>query len=341
MVMCFRQKAEHDTAHDSSSYAVLLMAYGGPDSLEDVEPFIMDIRGGRQTPPELVEEIRERYARIGGRSPLREITSDQGGALETLLNAPEDDERSAAPASTSRVYIGMRHWQPYIADTLAEIVHAGYRKVVTMCMTPAYSQMTVGSYLQKFHEAQEKLGDDLDVVVVESWHTHPLYIEAVAEKVRAALREFPDDTRGEVQLVFSTHSLPASIVEEGDPYDAHMREIARLVIERLEMGALQSPPLSRRWHFCYQSAGARKVVWLGPSIEETLSRLAEEGHRHLLVVPIGFLCDHVEILYDIDVECQDLAAELGVNLKRIESLNTSPTFIRALADIVKQAKQKK
>lgn len=339
--MCSRQKSEHEAARDSTHYAILLMAYGGPDSLDDVEPFIMDIRGGRHTPPELVEEIRERYARIGGRSPLREITADQAGALETLLNTPDDDERPAAPTPSCRVYIGMRHWQPYIADTLAEIVHAGYRNLVTLCMTPAYSEMTVGSYLQKFREAQEKLGADLNVVTVESWHAHPLYIEAVAEKVYAALKEFPDDVRSKVQLVFSTHSLPASVVEQGDPYDAHMREIARLVIDRLEMGALQSPPLAERWHFCYQSAGARQVVWLGPSIEETITHLAREGHHHLLVVPIGFLCDHVEILYDIDVECQELAGKLGINLKRTGSLNTSPAFLRALADIVKQAMEKK
>ncbi|NJN67213.1 MAG: ferrochelatase [Chloroflexaceae bacterium] len=339
MVMCPSQPTAGRMASQRANYAVLLMAYGGPDSLDDVEPFLMDIREGRPTPPDLVAEIRERYARIGGKSPLLEITSMQAEALEQCLNRPDDEVETwrASVRPSYRVFIGMRHWQPRIADALAHLAAQGIHRLVALCMTPVYSAMTVGAYFAKLREAQEKLGTNLPTTPIEHWHTHPLYIEAIAEKVSAALDRFPDAARPDVQLIFSSHSLPASLIEQGDPYDTQLREIAQNVVARLEMGAKATPPLSERWHFCYQSAGARKVVWLGPPIEAVITHLSQEGHANLLVIPIGFLCDHVEILYDIDVECQELAREHGVRLERTESLNTSPTFIEALADLVRNA----
>lgn len=339
MVMCPSRQTTGGTVSPQTSYAVLLLAYGGPDSLDDVEPFLLDIRGGRPTPPDLIAEIRERYARIGGKSPLLDLTSMQAEALEQCLNRGDDDvEAQQTPMLPSyRVFIGMRHWHPRIADTLADIAAQGVDHLVALCMTPIYSAMTVGAYFEQLREAREQVGTDLPTTSIDHWHTHPLYIEAVAEKVSAALERFPEAVRSGVQLIFSSHSLPASLIEQGDPYDTQLREIAQSVINRLEMGAKATPPLSERWHFCYQSAGARKVVWLGPPIEEVITRLAQDGHSNLLVVPIGFLCDHVEILYDIDVECQELAREQGVRLERTESLNTSPTFIAALADVVRNA----
>jgi ferrochelatase len=202
-------------------------------------------------------------------------------------------------------------------------------------MTPYYSQMSVGAYFQKLQEAQEALDvgahsrAPLHVTSVESWHDHPLFIRAVTDKVKFALERFPTETRAQVKIVFTAHSLPAALMKQGDPYAAQLRETARLVAARLDLEADD-------WQLCYQSAGAHKVKWLGPQLKDVVTELAEDGHKRILVVPIGFVADNVEILYDIDIACRDLAAAQGVHLERTESLNTSPTFIQALADIVYQ-----
>jgi len=299
------------------------MAYGGPNSLDDIEAYLLNIRGGRNTPPELVEKVRERYALIGGRSPLLEITRAQARALEERLNAAADGPRY-------RVYVGMRHWHPYIREAVAQIVEDGLRNVVALCMTPHYSQMSVGAYFQKLQEAQEALGVEMDVAYVVSWHDHPLFIQAMADKVRAALQRFPGEVRNQVRIIFTAHSLPAALMEQGDPYDAQVRETARLVARQLGLEAGD-------WQLCYQSAGARNVKWLGPQIEDVIVGLAEAGHKNILVAPIGFVADQAEILYDIDIACRNLAATRGAHLERTESLNTSPTFIEALADITQHA----
>ena len=303
--------------------AILVMAYGGPNALDDVEPYLLDVRGGRPTSPELIEEIRERYAHIGGRSPLLEITRAQAQALEERLNAD-------AGQPIYRAYVGMRHWFPYIREAVAEIVAGGMSNIVALCMAPHYSRMSIGAYFRKVQEAQAEVGVPLNVTYVESWHNHPLYISAIAEKVEAALARFPSADRERVKVVFTAHSLPASIVEQGDPYDAQLRETARLAAARLDLPA-------ETWQFCYQSAAAGSVKWLGPAIEDVVVELASSGHKQILVAPIGFVADHVEVLYDIDVVCQDLARAHDARLERTESQNTSPAFIAALADVVAQA----
>ncbi len=299
-------------------YAVLLMAYGGPDSLDDIEEYLLDIRGGRQTPAELVEEIKERYAQIGGRSPLLEITQAQARALEEQLNAQSDDEHY-------RVYVGMRHWHPYIKEAVAQIVEDGIDRVVALCMAPHYSRMSIGAYFKKVEEAQQELGVDLDVIWVERWHDHPLFLQAVAEKVRAGLHKFPPEVRDDVKVVFTAHSLPAAILEKGDPYDRQLRETAQSVADLL--GNID-------WQFSYQSAGAGSARWLGPQIEDVVVDLAEAGHKNILVAPIGFVADHVEILYDIDIEARAYAEQAGARLERTASMNVTPLFIEALADTV-------
>lgn len=307
--------------NNATTYAILVMAYGGPNSLDDVEPYLLDVRGGRKTPPELVEEIRERYAQIGGRSPLLEITRAQARALEERLNAE-------AGTSRYRAYVGMRHWYPYIQEAVAQIAADGLNQVVALCMAPHYSRMSIGAYFRKVQEAQEALGVELEVAYIESWHDHPLFIQAVAQKVQEALQRFPSESRP--RIVFTAHSLPAAIMEQGDPYDAQLRETARLVAERAGIG-------TEEWQFSYQSAGASNLKWLGPAIEDVVVELADAGHKEILVVPIGFVSDHVEVLYDIDIECHQLAKARGVQLERTESLNTDPTFVEALAAIVDQA----
>ncbi|MFQ5857547.1 MAG: ferrochelatase [Anaerolineae bacterium] len=317
-------------------YAVLLMAYGGPDSLDDIEEYLLDIRGGQKTPEELVEEIKERYAQIGGKSPLLDITRAQAKALEERLNEHSDGRNY-------RVYVGMRHWYPYIEEAVAHIVEDGLHRVVALCMAPHFSRMSIGAYIRKAEEAQKELGVELDVTYIESWHDHPLFLQAIADKVKAALKKFPPEARDDVIVVFTAHSLPAAIpsttlrqssgqgsghrLEQGDPYDRQLRETAAGVAKLLS---------DIDWQFSYQSSGASSAKWLGPQIEDVVVELAEAGHKNILVAPIGFVADHVEVLYDIDIEARGYAEQAGARLERTDSMNVTPAFIEALADVVRQ-----
>lgn len=339
------------------------MAYGGPESLDEVEPFLLDVRGGRETPRGLVEEVTARYRAIGGGSPILERSREQARALEGEL---------ARGGGEWRVFVGMRHWHPYIRQAVEGVVAEGFDELVALCLTPQESRLSVGAY---FRELDRALGEALEaagqgavrpaVARIRSWHDHPGYLDAVAATVEEALRRFPGpespgggpEIRGEarselqpeVQVVFTAHSLPESILREGDPYDRQVRETAARVAERVEARTGRF----FTWHVAYQSAGARAVPWLGPSLDETLRRLASEGgstvdstvsreaspegRPAVLVAPVGFVSDHVEILYDLDVEAREEARELGVRLERTASLNDSPDFIAALADVVRSA----
>ena len=297
---------------------ILLMAYGGPDSLDDVEPYLLDIRGGRLVPPELVKEIKKRYALIGGRSPLLDLTRAQAAALEAHLNG-EDGPRF-------RAYVGMRHWRPRIKEAVAQMLADGITQAVALVMAPHYSRLSTGAYFQRLGEAVRDLGADIAFRRIESWHSHPGFIAALAEKAAKALARFAGDRP---KVLFTAHSLPARILDQGDPYHAQLRETATLLAGRLSL-----PP--DRWLLCYQSAGRSPEPWLGPQIEEVIVKLAQAGEKHLLVVPIGFVCDHVEVLYDIDIEARQLAEAHGVRLERSESLNTASAFIAALAELVKR-----
>jgi len=303
------------------------MAYGGPDSLDDIKPYLENILSGREVSPHLVEEVRKRYALIGGKSPLPEITYAQARALEKRLNAPRDDPESAP---SFKVYVGMRHWRPYICKAVARIAEDGLRDVIALCMAPHYSKMSVGAYFQKLQDVQEALEITLNVIYVKSYHNHPLFIRAIVEKVKAALERFPPGVRSQVRVLFTAHSLPVSLVKQGDPYDTQLQETARLVAARLGLG-------DDTWQLCYQSVGTSKVKWLGPQVEDVIQELAVKGHNNILVAPIGFVADNVELLYEIDIVCRNLAASHGVHLERVDSLNASPTFIEALADIVHRA----
>ncbi len=297
---------------------ILLMAYGGPNSLDDVEPYLLNIRGGRPTSPELVAKVKKRYALIGGRSPLLDITRQQAAALEAHLNQ-EDGPRF-------RAYVGMRHWQPHIREAVAQMADDGIERAVALVMAPHYSRLSTGAYFQRLDEAVRDLAVDVTFARVESWHDHPGLVAALAEKAADALARFAEDRP---KVLFTAHSLPARVLDQGDPYDAQLRETATLLADRLSL-----PP--DRWLLCYQSAGHSPEPWLGPHIEDVIVKLAQAGEKRLLVVPIGFVCDHVEVLYDVDIECRELAEAHGARLERSESLNTSPTFIAALADLVKR-----
>lgn len=303
----------------TKTIGVLLMAYGSPDRLEDLEPYLLDIRGGRATPQHLVEEIRERYALIGGRSPLLDLTREQGEHLEAELN-----RRYAGQETRFKVYLGMRHWEPRIKEAVAQIAEDGVGQVVGLVMAPHQSRMSTGAYYARLEEAIKELGASLEVIRIDSWHDHPGLIAAIAGQARSAWARFEG---GVPYVVFTAHSLPVRILAQGDPYDDQLHETAALLAESLGLD-------EGRWEFCYQSAGQSAEPWLGPQIEEVVVRLAEAGERRMLIVPIGFVCDHVEVLYDIDIAARELAASHGAQLERSPSLNATPTFIGALADIV-------
>lgn len=309
----------------SQTTAVLLLAYGGPERLEDVEPFLRDIRGGRPTPAELVEEVRGRYAAIGGRSPLLDITRAQARALEERLNRESD--------RSWRTFVGMRHWHPYVHQTVGEIAEAGIRRAVALCLAPQYSRMSIGAYFAALDRALATTGADLEVTRVASWSDHPGFLDAVAQKVVAGLESWPREERGDVLVLFTAHSLPRKIVRQGDPYDDQLRATAGAVAERVE----RRTGSALDWTFCYQSAGAGAVDWLGPQIEQVVVERARSGHRDLLAAPIGFVADHVEVLFDLDVEARELAEAEGARFERTESLNTTPAFIAALTDVVRTA----
>jgi len=291
--------------------AVLVMAYGGPGNLDEVEPYLMDVRGGRPTKPQLVEEIRARYARIGGRSPILELTRAQAAGIARALG------------DRFTVHVGMRHWHPYIQDAVGEIARAGQNRVVGVAMAPHYSNMSVGAYEKKLLQAAD---GRLDVALVRTWWKQPQFLDAVANRVVQALQRFPRPSK--VQVVFTAHSLPERILASADPYADELKASAAEVGRRARVND---------WRFAYQSAGATAEPWLGPDVEDVLPELAKAGHDAVLLVPIGFVCDHVEILYDIDVECQAVARRLGIQLERTESLNDDPGLVAAVADAVRSA----
>lgn len=298
--------------------AVLLMAYGTPNSLEEVEPYYTDIRGGRTPTPELLAELKARYQRIGGRTPLTDITRAQANALQQQLG------------DHYRVYIGMKHWHPYLAQAVGEMARDGRRRVLAIALAPHYSKFSIEGYIQRANDAIEKTHAPLDVTYVKSWNVQPLFLRSIAERMEQARREF-DVGWKDIQVVFSAHSLPERILASGDPYPQQLRETAEAVATQLDLP---------RWQFSFQSAGRTGEKWLGPDILDTLKQIAAEAPkqgapRRVLIAPIGFVADHLEVLYDIDVQCAELARELGLDMRRIESPNATPTFISALAALVK------
>jgi protoporphyrin/coproporphyrin ferrochelatase len=283
------------------SDAVILMAYGSPSSPEDIRPYFEDIRGGKPVSDEAVEELAERYRRIGGRSPLDDITEAQRAALERELGVS--------------VFVGMKHWRPRISEAVDAALAGGVTRIVGLVLAPHYSGMSIGEYRERLDAALEGRAE---LELVESWHDRPAFLDVIADRVRGT----------DAWVVFTAHSLPARILDTGDPYKDQLLETSRLVAERAGLGD--------RWSFAFQSASATGEPWLGPDILDELDRLHGEGVRKVLVAPVGFVSDHLEILWDLDVEARERAAELGLELDRIESLNDDPAFIRALAEIVEE-----
>ena len=302
---------------DGVPTAILLTAVGGPNSLDEVAPFLLDIRGGRPTSDELVDEFRERYRRIGGRSPLLDISRAQATALEARLNRD---------GGAYRCYVGMRNWRPYIRDVLPEAVADGVDRLVVLPLTPYYSRRSVGAYFAAVDAALSGIAARPNVAYVESWNTEAALIEMFAAKVRDGLERLAKQGFPDPAVVFTAHSLPKRLMDEGDPYERELSETMALVLRRL-------PPMRAR--MAWQSAGRTEEAWLGPPLEDVLDEISRAREQAVFVVPFGFVSDHLEILYDVDIEARSFAEKRGLAFDRTESPNTDPGFIDALAAAVR------
>jgi ferrochelatase len=286
-----------------SDVAVVLMAYGSPERLEDVPAYYADIRGGRPIRPELLDDLVERYRRldIESGSPLNAVTEETRAALQSELGIP--------------VFTGMKHWTPRIADAAEAALGAGARTVVGLVLAPHYSRLSIAGYRAQLEEG---LAGRSELVFVESWHDDEGFVDFLAARVHGT----------DAHVVFTAHSLPARILEDGDPYQEQLLETARLVAERAG--------LDDRWSFSYQSESATGEPWLGPDILDHLEDLHVRDVRDVLLCPIGFVSDHLEIRWDIDTEAQEKARELGMRLDRIEMANADPAFVEVLAGLVRR-----
>lgn len=311
--------AESVQANDR--WGVLLLAHGAPERVEDISEFLLKLRGGRPLAPHAVEEIKNRYRLVGEReggrpgeaSPLTWLTRCQAEALRERLRRP--------------VYLGMRNWKPYIAEAVAQAAADNIERLIAICLAPQNSRTSVGLYRRVLEEARVELARDMSVDFVESWHDHPGLIAAYAARIETAVSRAEAEAGRTAPVIFTAHSVPESTIRDGDPYERQVRETARLVAESLGLAG-------SRWNVAFQSQGMTREPWIGPTVESEIDRWAAAGYRRMVVAPIGFVCDHVEILYDIDIAFRKHAETRGVTISRPESLNDSPLFIEALAGLV-------
>lgn len=296
---------------------LLVMAYGTASGPDDIERYYTDIRGGRTPAPELVEDLRRRYAAIGNTFPLDRITRAQAARLEAELNRGD--------ARPVKAYVGYKHSPPFVGDAVRQMAADGVREGLGLVMAPHFARMSIGGYMER---ARKALPDDgsLRLDFIESWHTHPAFLELLAERVRDAREHLTEQERGRDLVVFSAHSLPARIADDGDPYPKQLQETADSVALALGL---------ERYTVAWQSAGRTGEPWLGPPLDEVIAKAAVEGHTAIVSCPCGFVADHLEILYDIDIEAREAASDAGIPLVRTESMNDDPAFIAALADVVR------
>ena len=295
---------------------VLVMAYGGPASLDEIPGYLADIRHGRSTPRVVLDEITENYRAIGGASPLLVVTRRQVDALADELGG------------NFRCYLGMRHWAPWIEEVVGEMVEDGIERAVSLVLAPHFSALSVARYQQKVADGLELSRGRIHFEHVASYHDAPGLVSAFAARVEEGIARWPGEERDRVHLVFSAHSLPERVLASGDPYGEQCLETARLV-------AAQAGVPEDRWSWAYQSAGRTPEPWAGPDIGDHLRELAARGVRDVVSVPVGFVSDHVELLFDIDYRAAEIARRLGMRLERPPALNDDPVFIGALAELVR------
>ncbi len=290
--------------------AVLLLAHGSPDSPADVPEFLRNITSGRPLPQPVVEEVQHRYGLIG-RSPLTEITLRQAEGTSKNLGLP--------------AYVGMRNWRPFTVDAVKQMSADGIEQAVVICLAPQNSRTSVGLYRTALEKAEPKFAYEF----VDNWHDHPLLIQAFAERLERDWKRANDQAGTKLPVIFTAHSVPQRTIEGGDPYAEQARQTADLI-------AMEVPSLSvDQYTFAFQSQGMSGGPWLGPTVEDTILKLKAGGHRGVFLQPIGFLCDHVEVLYDIDIAFKKFAEENAMGLWRAESLNDSPTLCAAIADVAR------
>jgi len=288
--------------------AVLLLAHGSPDSVDEIPEFLLRVTGGRALPPHVVDEVKHRYGLIG-HSPLTELTLKQGKLLEQELGLP--------------VYVGMRNWKPFIEDTLRSMASHEVGSAIVVCLAPQNSRTSVGLY-------RSTLGKDVPFAVdfVDSWHAEPFLIQAFAERLRQGWNGACAEAGAKLPVIFTAHSVPQRTISEGDPYEHQAKETASLVAREADLKP-------EHWIFAFQSQGMSGGTWLGPTVEETILAIKANGHPGIFIQPIGFLCDHVEVLYDIDIGFKQFAETHSMRLWRAESLNDSPLLIKALANVAR------
>jgi len=294
---------------------VLLMAYGTPKNLDEVESYYTHIRRGNPPTPEQLQDLKSRYAAIGGVSPLNFITSKQAIGIESLLNT--DGGR------TVKTYLGNKHAYPYIVDAVEQMVNDGVEEAVGLVLAPHYSTMSVGTYQKLAIEASINLGAP-KFALVDCWHLQPRFLNVLTERVREALDQFQHPH--EVMVIFSAHSLPARILTAGDKYPSQLRETAEAVAAMLH---------HKKFMIGWQSAGRTAEPWLGPDILDELRNLHEHGEQQVIVCSCGFVADHLEVLYDVDIECKNLATQLGMHLERTRQMNDDSEFLRAVVEVIR------
>jgi ferrochelatase len=300
--------------------SVLLIAFGGPERPEDIRPFLQNVAAGRPIPAERLEEVAHHYEAIGGCSPLNALTRRQADALRAALAARD----AALP-----VWVGMRNWHPYLHETLALMKDRGRRRALAVILSSLQTEASWARYVEDVAAAREKVGPDApEVVFVPPWSDHPRFLDTMAGRARAALEAVDPARRAAARLVFTAHSVPASMAA-GSPYAAQLEAAARAIAGRLGR---------TEWTLAYQSrSGSPRDSWLEPDVSEVIRALAREGVRDVVVVPVGFVCDHVEVLYDLDVEARRVAEAAGVGFHRAAAPNDHPDFIAMLADLVGRA----
>ncbi len=297
--------------------ALLVMAYGTPQSLDQVEPYYTHIRHGRPPTPELLQELIDRYKAIGGKSPLHEITEEQARRVAAVVA-----ERLGRPVEP---FVGYLHIAPFIAEAVERLVAARPQEAVGLVLAPQYSAASVALYHRAAQEALARHPGAPAVHFIDHFHSHPGFIAALARRVEQALAELPAGLREGAVVIFTAHSIPQPVVDRGDPYPRHVEETAAKVAAAAGLS---------RWRVAYQSAGRTADPWLGPDVTEVIRRLPGEGARAVVVCPAGFVADHLEVLYDLDIEARQVAEEVGLAFARTPSLNADADFIEVLADLV-------
>ncbi|MEO0557734.1 MAG: ferrochelatase [Bacteroidota bacterium] len=301
---------------------VLFMAYGGPESLDEIAGYLSDIRHGRPTTTAVLDEITNNYRSIGGASPIMGLTQAQIDGAMAVLNPPGQPERFKA-------YLGMRHWAPWIEETVGQMIDDGIEQAVAIVLAPHFSTMSIAKYQAKVKAGLDLYRGDIAFSYVDAYFDADLLIDAFADRVLEGIRQFPEDEQGDVHVVLSAHSLPVRILKMGDPYQDQLWTTARLIAERAGLREDQ-------WSWSYQSEGRSPEPWLGPQLEDHVPALAERGIDKVVSLAIGFVSDHVEILFDIDIEAQAAAREAGVTLVRPPSLNDDLRYTRLLAELVEE-----